>query len=358
MELYKKSTFKIVIGIILAISFVVIGVKSYKIEKEYREKYYFDIEDSLEQYLPGIICWGDSLTAGSGGGGVTYPGIIQQLLEEKLLAGFQGKISVPEVLNMGVGGEDTNTILGRNGAVPFVVAADFVIPSDTIPVNIDFQSSNGKSVAPLRQASVGMEWVRINGISGTVHIEQEACASSEYTYTFTRNVHGDSIDVAFGTPVITSGSTVGTDYLTVIFIGENGGYDSYEELISQQRAIINHQTANNDRFIIVGLHTGTARERAGLEKAMVDEFGDKYINLREYMAAQGMADAGLECTDEDQEMLMEGMTPASLMIDDKCHFNSYGYRLIGNLIYSRMDKLGYFDEVKKALNSKPERWQN
>lgn len=91
---------------------------------------------------------------------------------------------------------------------------------------------------------------------------------------------------------------------------------------------------------------------------MVDEFGDKYINLREYMAAQGMADAGLECTDEDQEMLMEGMTPASLMIDDKCHFNSYGYRLIGNLIYSRMDKLGYFDEVKEALNSKPERWQN
>lgn len=76
------------------------------------------------------------------------------------------------------------------------------------------------------------------------------------------------------------------------------------------------------------------------------------------MAAQGLTDAGVECTDEDQEMIAEGMTPASLMIDDKCHFNSDGYRLIGNLIYNRMDELGYFDEVKEAINSKPERRQN
>lgn len=365
MRLYRLPKYNkrlIWVTRILAFIFIVAicfgCMRLHQIKKENKEKYYSGIIDSLNCYLPGIICWGDSLTIGSGGGGINYPATIQQLLQEKLLAGFQGNVPVPEVLNMGVGGEDTNTILGRNGAVPFIVSADFVIPSDITPVNIEFQSSNGKAVAPLRQGKTGIEWVRINGISGTIDIEQEDYISDEYTYTFTRSVCGESVEVASGTPIITSGSTVGTDYLTVIFIGENGGYDTYEELINQQHAIINYQTANNDRFIIVGLHTGTASERAGLEKAMVDEYGDKYINLREYMAAQGLTDAGVECTDEDQEMIAEGMTPASLMIDDKCHFNSDGYRLIGNLIYNRMDELGYFDEVKEAINSKPERWQN
>lgn len=50
--------------------------------------------------------------------------------------------------------------------------------------------------------------------------------------------------------------------------------------------MINHQTANQDRYIIVGLHTLTATERAGLESAMIAEYRDKYINLREYMSSQ------------------------------------------------------------------------
>lgn len=353
-----RSALKGIIGVIFVIGFIFIGIRLYQVEKEYREEYYSVIEDSLSEYLPGIICWGDSLTIGSGGGGINYPATIQQLLQDNLLAGFHDNIPIPEVLNMGVGGEDTNTILGRNGAVPFIISSEFTIPADTIPVGVNLSSSNGKPVAPLRQSSVGMEWVRINGISGTINIEQETYTSNEYAYTFTRNVRGEPVEVALGTPVMTSGSTVGTNYLTVIFMGENGGYDTYEELISQQCAIINYQTANNDRFIIVGLHTGTASERAGLERAMTAQYGDKYINLREYMATRGMSDAGLECTDEDREMIVEGMTPASLMVEDKCHFNSYGYRLIGNLIYNRMDQLGYFDEVKDAINSKQERWHN
>lgn len=341
--------------------FILIGamaflyIRSYQMEKE---RYYAGIIDSLNQYLPGIICWGDSLTVGSGGSGTNYPATIQRLLQDNLLSDFQDIIPVPEVLNMGVGGEDTNTILGRNGSIPFIVSSDFVIPADTTPVNISFHSSNGKPVAPLRQAAAGMEWVIINDISGTINIVQETYTDNEYTYTFTRDTYGDPVEVTSGTPIITSGSTVGTNYLTIIFIGENGGYDTYEELISQQHAIIDHQTANNDRFIIVGLHTGTANERARLEMTMTAEYGDKYINLREYMNAQGMSDAGLECTDKDQGMIAKGMTPASLMIDDGCHFNSYGYELIGNLIYDRMDELGYFDEVKDAINSKPERQHN
>ena len=148
-------------------------------------------------------------------------------------------------------------------------------------------------------------------------------------------------------------------YLLLIWalvIGQNGGYDDIDDLIAQQRAIIEHQSGNpvnedgSAQFIIVGLHTGTADSRAELEVAMEAEYGDQYINLREYMSTQGLADAGLTATDEDKDMMADGMTPASLMVSDKLNFNADGYKLIGNLIYNRMDELGYFNEVREAIS--------
>jgi lysophospholipase L1-like esterase len=142
------------------------------------------------------------------------------------------------------------------------------------------------------------------------------------------------------------------DYIPIIFIGQNGGYDDINDLIAQQRAIISHQKMselNQGKFIIVGLHTGTEDSRRELEAAMQAEYGDQYINLRDYMATSGLKDAGIEPTEEDKEMMADGMTPASLMNSDKLHFNEAGYKLIGNLIYERMDELGYFDQIKEDL---------
>lgn len=338
-ENMKKRLSMIVILIVVSVLGLVIYLKMGPRQPE-REK------------ILGIVCWGDSLTAGTGGDGTTYPAVLQQLIQDNLIPEALSGSFEAEVINMGVGGEDTNTILGRNGAVPFVVAENLVIPAGTEPVEILLQSAAGKAVAPLRQGTAGMEWVEMNGISGELHINQESYTGSEYSYTFTRKDAGDPVEIPAGTPILTSGSVVGTDYLMVIFMGENGGYDTYEELIAQQRAIIEHQTENKDCFIIIGLHTGTAKERADLEAAMKTEYGDKYINLREYMCTDGLKDAGLTPTSEDEEMMERGMTPASLMISDQCHFNEYGYKLIGNLIYDRMDELGYFDEMKNALRTR------
>jgi lysophospholipase L1-like esterase len=357
------------------------------------EAAYEKLESDFFTYLPGIVCWGDSLTAGAGGDGTTYPNVLESLIKENLVDRFDAEQlanslgqshitglnqysldSVP-VINMGVGGETTNTILGRNGAVPFVVAEDFTIPasntSDTTAVEIHFVSENGKNVAPLRQGESGVNPVVIDGIEGVISIQQESYISEDYTYYFTRSAEesgdadkdggaGESNDgntekdvtVKAGTEIITSGSTQYLDYIPVIFIGQNGGYDDINDLIAQQRAMIDHQEmseANQGKFIIVGLHTGTAADRAELEKAMQEEYGDQYINLREYMSTSGLQDAGIEATDEDKEMMAEGMTPQSLLASDKLHFNEYGYELIGSLIYDRMDELGYFDEIKADL---------
>jgi hypothetical protein len=255
------------------------------------------------------------LTAGAGGNGTTYPNVLMSLIKENLVDQFdpeqiaksQGlsyiagvrrySLDAIDVVNMGVGGETTNTILGRNGAIPFVLENDFTIPSDTTAVEIHFTSENGKRVAPLRQGASGMDSVCIAGIKGVLSIQQESSTSENYTYYFTRSIAGESITVKAGTEIITSGSTQYLNYIPVIFIGQNGGYDDINELIAQQRAIIDHQEmseSNQGKFIIVGLHTGTAESRSKLETAMQAEYGAQYINLREYMSTSGLQDAELK----------------------------------------------------------------
>lgn len=82
---------------------------------------------------------------------------------------------------------------------------------------------------------------------------------------------------------------------------------------------------------------------------MQEEYGDQYINLRQYMITMGMSDAGLEPTEADIERIAEGLVPASLLVDDMVHFNAMGYTLIGNLVYERMYELGYFGEIIMAI---------
>ena len=81
---------------------------------------------------------------------------------------------------------------------------------------------------------------------------------------------------------------------------------------------------------------------------MVEEYGDKYINLRKYMATDAIYDAGLEPTKSDLQRMQVGYAPFSLLARDELHFNATGYELIGKLVYNRMESLGYFDEVKAS----------
>lgn len=195
-----------------------------------------------------------------------------------------------------------------------------------------------------------MESVTIGGIKGVITIEQESYVSAEWQYFFTREAAGNEQAVPAGTPVVTAGSENYLDFIPVIFMGQNGGYETVGELIAQQRSIINHQSPQRaEQFIIIGLHTDTAEHRAELEAAMTAEYGRQYINLREYMSTSALSDAQLEPTEEDLEYMADGMTPPSLLVD-KTHFNSIGYELIGAALYKRMEELGYFDAVKAAIN--------
>lgn len=350
-----------------------------------------EIKATVQENLPGIVCWGDSLTWGASEDGQhPYSMRLYEKVNGEIIDGYnknvgeQDKLDKVHVVNMGIGGETSVTILGRNGGIPFVINEDFKIPSGTTQTKIKFVSQiDGMEVAPLLQGSSGLDYVKIAGIKGRL-------TKSGNDYIFTRETAGTEVNVSKGEPIITSAfegyytkdeivkpgyytdgftwdSTKNNlkDYIYVIFIGQNGGWSNDPAtLIRQQKAIINNQVKNKDKFIIVGLHSGNRQYRRELETAMQKEYGDKYFNLREYLTMSNGVYRDYDLIKEDgtfnnygkiivdyniNNYLSSGTTP-QCFLKDTVHFYTTAYDILGEQIYNRMTSLGYFDTVKTALN--------
>lgn len=315
---------------------------------------------AIEQSIPGIVCWGDSITAGVGGGGNTYPAQLQQLLQSDLNTSFRRlypagfsttkkfNLTIP-VVNMGVAGESSLTVAGRNGAIPYVITEAFTIPEDTTTeVRIRFTSQGGEVVEPLIQGTKGLSKVMIGGVEGVLEIRQAYGGNSRYAYYFTRTEAGEAVTVAAGSPIETQAEQAYKDNLAVIQIGHNGGWTDANDLIAQIRAIIAAQN-NPDRYIVLGLAFGDTAQLQQVNQALSAAFGDHFIDLWQYMRESGLSAAGIEATVEDTEALAQGLLPTSLT-GGANNFNSIGYSLVAECIQRKMYELGYLDTVNEALS--------
>ena len=349
--------------------------------------------DAVKQYLPGIVCWGDVTTAGSAGN-VSFPTRLQELIDANIVDKYDfvrtlesteglGRITdwsvytvdIP-VVNMGGGKENTATVAGRNGAVPFVVSEAFTIPATTERVPIKIKSSGKElldallpegssyfgtatTVTPLTQGDAGINPVVINGVEGTLTLDTEVYYSSKITkYTFARLEPGAEVAVEEGAVITTAASSQYRDYIPVIFTGTyDDSLSTAEQLIAFQKEIINHQIANKDRYIILGLYCmdqrwdkGRTQDLEAFETAMLQEYGDHYINVHKYLLSDGLTDADIKMTNIDYDDIRYNKVPMSLRSSsDESELNAVGYQLVGKIVYDRMDKLGYFKEVKDEL---------
>ena len=277
---------------------------------------------------PGIICFGDSLTLGYGGDGVSYPGEL-------------GKKYGLNVVNAGVEAENSISIVCRSNSMSFEISDEMNVPPEKAETEISLQSEDGRTINSLR-IYPGNEWhVTIkddsgNAVKGTLRIVQDSPYTDEYHYTFERDAAGDEIHIAKGgrlIPDLYAEYDKYRDYMPVIFIGQNGGWDSPEDLAEQCRLIAQHY-GNGKDYLIIGLHTQNAEVRAELENYMTSAFGDHYINLREYMCSKAALDAGITLSEEDKKRVEMGMTPTAFM-SDEIHFNAKGYSLLADLVYKR-----------------------
>lgn len=308
-------------------------------EEEERERLEKEAHfESIREDIPGIVCWGDDMTYGKGGINFSYPFVLENLL-------LDNGYSLP-VFNNGVSGEDSLTVLGRAGAIPYVTN-NFKIENHTDINELSIRSSyNGEEVNPLlRKRNPGINPCSIKGVSGTLYgLVASSDLDKVYQFYFARSNTGETVMVSDGTEIVTNGTTY-RDYINIVAIGENGGYTSNEVLVDQYLRFVEYLkgSKNGESYLFLGITKGSAEENKELENEMSINFGEHYINLREYLSTNAMKDLGITPTEEDNKMMAEGRVPRSLKFDENT-LNDDGYRAVGQLVYKKLTELNY---VKK-----------
>lgn len=334
---------------------------------------------TVADYMPGIICWGDSLTAGSSGN-ISYPYTLQNYIDANICDVYDFsstienaasysqikwsdyQVSIP-VVNMGAGQENTATILGRAGVAPYVTTDDFVIPAGTESVKVGFTAPDGTAVTPLTAGAAGINPVTIAGIEGTLSLDDNYGGWNRFQYSFTRLEAGEETVVPKGTEILSSSVDAYKDYVHVVWLGTYNPYRGADQLISDVKLLLSNQTSNPDRYLVIGPCTVGGNWNTSsatldpVDSAMLQTFGDHYINLRKYLVEDGLRDAGIGASREDTTQMKRGLVPASFRSNaSAADLNAVAYQLVGRLVYYRMDQLGYFTEIRQELgidNAKP-----
>lgn len=287
-----------------------------------------------------VSCWGDSLTLGMGVGSSyskAFPYVLYGLLDGR------------EVINCGVGGENTVNIASRQGGFPNIVKT-ITIPADTNKLEIELTNIYGDSAGILLQGGSALDPITgkyvmtaqinpcsINGVEGTLTYENGK-------YYFSRSEKGESVIVSRPTTLITYAMKSMRDNINIIWLGTNGGFSTSSELIEYIDAMIDYMTPINKKYIVFGIHhlVSTVTETFEMiEKNMTLHFGRHYINQRKYMLEYGLSDAGITPTVEDTTAISQGKIPPSLLYDD-VHYNDKGYNIIATLAYERGKELDYW----------------
>ena len=278
----------------------------------------YDLWDTINsnEYTTDLCFWGDSLTAGAGGSGTTYPNVCAS------------ELGITSFKNCGVGGENANTIACRQGGNSLILK-----PGNVSEYSLsELTDIYGTSCNPLRQGSGSnsVNPIYINGIKCTLSISQTSATDQNAKYTIT----GYNDKLIAETPVKFSGCDIKSK-ITVIFVGQNG------PSLAERLSIIDSMISKiNDKYIVMGLSSGSSDSRADEEAQMLNKYGVHYFNTRHMLSTYGMNIMNLTQTSEDTIEMNNGEVPLSLR-SDSVHLNANGYTALGKLLSQKIRACGY-----------------
>lgn len=303
-----------------------------------------------------IACWGDSITYGLGGQENTFIKSDNGVIDASdwsypdTLKYYTGL----DVYNLGVCGETSYDIALRQGGIKMYVGKQVTVKQgvraqinivDEYGSQVMLENFNGYETDNDEPANV----VYINDTP----FQLEADNGKLYI-----SVYGDSsnksIKIKKGTQVVTKAAHDISGDVLVIQMGSNGGWDDYDELIQQYKAMIDNSgtecyiiigdTDNPDESVDSAYYTDSSEvgiDDTLWEAALREAFGEHFINMRVYMIENALSTVGLEPTQEDIDNIDDGRVPESLK-HDFTHLNSYGYYAVGVAVYNKGIELGYW----------------
>ncbi|MBR5515349.1 MAG: S-layer homology domain-containing protein [Clostridia bacterium] len=269
-----------------------------------------------------FVCWGDSLTVGSGL--TPFPALLQERF------GIRAQ-------NYGVGGEGSGSIAGRQGAKPIYVQP-FTIPAASEAVEVQMVDAYGEEIDIGYFGTSGLNPVEIGGVSGSYYYDQ-----TNERFVFKRSQAGAEVKITQLTRVITSGMKNRRENdILILFLGTNNRYSTknVDELIRIQEEMIKY--SGSKKYIIVGFTSKDYMSEVDEVNAVLKEYwGKHFVDLREYMMTeQCLIDCGITPTEDDLADLENGEIPSSLRTDS-VHGNQHFYNIIADMIGDQVELLHY-----------------
>ena len=268
------------------------------------------------EYTTDLCFWGDSLTAGAGGSGTNYPSVCAS------------ELGITSFINCGVGGENANTIACRQGGDSLILK-----PGNVSKYSLsELTDIYGTQCNPLRQGSGSnsVNPIYINGVKCTLSISQTSATDPNAKYTIT----GYNEPLLAETPVKFSGCNI-TAKITIIFVGQNGPG------LAERLSIIDSMISKiNDKYIVMGLSSGSTTSRSDEESQMLSKYGVHYFNTRNMLSKYGMSIMNLTPTTSDVKEMSKGEVPSSLR-SDSVHLNANGYTALGKMLSQKIRACGY-----------------
>jgi lysophospholipase L1-like esterase len=276
-----------------------------------------------------IEAWGDSMTAGAGGGGTTYPAILATALGRT-------------VNNRGIGGQTTDQIAARQGGLSITVT----VTSNQIPasggVSVTVKSTN---ILYDSGTYTGTSVGTLAGIPGTISTDGSG------NWTFTRTTAGSVTACAAGTQFIIDQAVTAKDKTVIIWAGRNDSRSTRTQHIATRDYIlgmVNYLSPLTKRLLVVSVCNGTSEGSpssaytniAAVNAELQRTFGDRYVDLRRYLIDFGLADAGLTPIAQDTTDVAADTIPISLR-SDTVHLNASGYTVAGNFLARQIKARGW-----------------
>jgi lysophospholipase L1-like esterase len=271
-----------------------------------------------------VVGWGDSLTYAA----TTSNGVWQQA-NPTWLETMGADLGVKTV-NFGVASQGSAEVAVRQGGLkPLITLAGNALPSrSATAVNVAAISPNDGWTQYAKAGTMTMHG-SLAGVSGTL---QHTETPSGPTYSFAPDAAPEStVQVPPNTQFVGDQGAMYRHAIQIIWVGTNNS--SQTEAIKRDIAsMVNWLDPNSNRYLIVN----TIPE---VTAALAATYGPRFVNLREWLASDGLMASKLSPTPEDVAAAAAGAIPPSLTVDGT-HFTQVAYTAIGH----------HLADVVKAMN--------